>query len=102
VTRKEITNLAQLAGKKVGILTQAGQISVTARLTIGKAGATATYVPLVKFDRIFAALAAGKIDAGALPIDLRFSGEVHYGWNAFPLNEFGTPSVCDLAAFDRL
>jgi ABC-type nitrate/sulfonate/bicarbonate transport system substrate-binding protein len=93
MTRKEITNLAQLAGKKVGVLTETGQTSVTARLTIEKAGATATYVPLVKFDRIFAALAAGQIDAGALPIDLRFSGEAHYGWNAFPLNEFGTPSV---------
>ena len=93
MTRKEITELAQLSGKKVGLLTETGQTSVTARLTIEKAGAQATYVPLVKFDRIYAALAAGEIDAGALPIDLRFSGEARYGWNAFPLNEFGTPSI---------
>jgi hypothetical protein len=38
-------------------------------------------------------LAAGEIDAGALPINLRFSGEARYRWNAFPLNEFGTPSI---------
>jgi ABC-type nitrate/sulfonate/bicarbonate transport system substrate-binding protein len=93
MTRKEITELAQLSGKKVGILTETGQTSATARLTIEQAGASATYLVLGKFDRIFAALAAGAIDAGALPIDLRFSGQVRYGWNAFPLNEFGTPSV---------
>ncbi len=93
MTRKEITQLAQLAGKKVGVLTETGQTSVAARIAVEKAGATASYVPLIKFDRIFAALAAGEIDAGALPIDLRFAGQVRYGWNAFPIHEFGTPSI---------
>jgi hypothetical protein len=93
MTRKEITQLTQLNGKKVGVLSETGQTSVAARITIEKAGAVATYLPLVKFDRIYAALAAGEIDAGALPIDLRFSGEVRYGWNAFPIHEFGTPSI---------
>jgi hypothetical protein len=41
MTRKEITELAQLSGKKVGVLTETGQTSVTARLTIEKAGAKA-------------------------------------------------------------
>ena len=93
MTRKEITQLAQLDGKKVGVLTETGQTSVAARITVEKAGAAATYVPLIKFDRIYAALAAGEIDAGALPIDLRFSGEVQYGWNAFPMYAFDTPSI---------
>lgn len=93
MTRKEITELAQLAGKKVGVLTETGQTSLAARLTIEKEGATATYLPLVKFDRIYAALADGEIDAGALPIDLRFSGQALYGWNAFPINSFDTPSI---------
>lgn len=93
MTRKEITELAQLTGKKVGVLTETGQTSVAARITIEKSGAVATYLPLIKFDRIYAALAAGEIDAGALPIDLRFSGQVRYGWNAFPIDEFGTPSI---------
>ena len=48
---------------------------------------------MIKFDRIYAALAAGEIDAGALPIDLRFSGQVRYGWNAFPIDAFDTPSI---------
>jgi hypothetical protein len=28
-----------------------------------------------------------------LPVDLRFTGEVRYGWNAFPMFSFGTPSI---------
>jgi ABC-type nitrate/sulfonate/bicarbonate transport system substrate-binding protein len=93
MTRKEITDLSQLAGKKVGVLTQTGQTSVAARITVEQAGATATYVPLIRFDRIYAALAAGEVDAGALPIDLRFTGEHRHGWHAFPIHEFGTPSI---------
>ena len=93
MTRKEITELSQLTGKKVGVLTETGQTSVAARITVEKAGATATYVPLIKFDRVYAALASGEIDAGALPIDLRFTGQSRYGWNAFPIHEFGTPSI---------
>ena len=93
MTRPEITGLSQLAGKRVGVLTETGQTSVAARITIEKAGASATYVPLIKFDRIFAALKAGEIDAGALPIDLRFTGEHRYGWHAFAIDEFGTPSI---------
>jgi ABC-type nitrate/sulfonate/bicarbonate transport system substrate-binding protein len=93
MTRKEITELAQLAGKKVGVLTETGQTSVATRITIEKVGANATYLPLVKFDRIYAALADGEIDAGALPIDLRFSGQALHGWNAFPIDAFDAPSI---------
>ncbi len=93
MTRKGITQLNRLAGKKIGVLSETGQTSVAARITVEKAGATATYIPLVKFDRIYAALAAGEIDAGALPIDMRFTGQLRYGWNAFPIHEFGTPSI---------
>ena len=93
MTRKEITQLAQLGGKKVGVLTETGQTSVATRITIEKDGASAIYLPLIKFERIYDALAAGEIDAGALPIDLRFSGQVRYGWNAFPMSSFDTPSI---------
>jgi len=93
MTRKGITQLADLGGKKVGVLTETGQTSVATRITIEKAGATATYLPLIKFDRIYAALASGEIDAGALPIDLRFTGQVRYGWNAFPMDAFDAPSI---------
>jgi ABC-type nitrate/sulfonate/bicarbonate transport system substrate-binding protein len=93
MTRKDITQLAQLGGKKVGILTETGQTSTATRITVEKAGATAIYLPLTTFDRIYAALASGEIDAGALPIDLRFTGEARYGWNAFPMSSFDSPSI---------
>jgi ABC-type nitrate/sulfonate/bicarbonate transport system substrate-binding protein len=93
MTRKEITQLSQLSGRKIGVLTETGQTSVATRITVEKAGANATFLPLITFDRIFAALAAGDIDAGALPVDLRFTGEVRHGWNAFPMFSFGTPSI---------
>jgi ABC-type nitrate/sulfonate/bicarbonate transport system substrate-binding protein len=40
MTRKDITQLTQLNGKKVGVLTETGQTSVAARVTVEKAGAT--------------------------------------------------------------
>jgi ABC-type nitrate/sulfonate/bicarbonate transport system substrate-binding protein len=93
IARKEITELARLGGMKVGILTETGQTSVATRLAIEKAGAVASYVSLIKFERIHAALESGEIDAGVLPIDLRFPGEVRHGWNAFPIDSFDGPSV---------
>jgi len=93
MTQKEITALGQLGGRKVGVLSETGQTSVATRITIEKAGATATYLPLVTFDRIFSALATGEIDAGVLPVDLRFVGASRHGWNAFPIYEFGAPSI---------
>jgi hypothetical protein len=62
-------------------------------MTVQKAGATAIYLPLLKFDRIYSALASGEIDGGALPIDLRFAGQARYGWNAFPMDSLDGPSI---------
>ena len=45
MTRKEITQLAQLAGKKVGVLTETGQTSVAARITVEKVGPPRTTCP---------------------------------------------------------
>jgi ABC-type nitrate/sulfonate/bicarbonate transport system substrate-binding protein len=93
MTRPGIDDLAKLDGKKVGLVTETGQTSVAARLAIEKAGANATYVTLQTFDNVYAAFAAGEVDAGALPVDLRLKGREQHGWNLFALNEFDTPSV---------
>ena len=96
-SRRELTTLGQLAGKRVGVLSDAysGQAGVRTRLTVESAGATATHVGLGTFQNIFAALAKGDIDAGVLPIHMRFSGERQHGWNVFELTGFGAdvPSV---------
>ena len=93
--KHEITSLSQLDGKTVGVLTDAysGQSGVITRLAIEKAGATANFVGLGTFENIYAALVAGRIEAGALPSDYRFVGQQQYGWNVFDTEEFGVPSI---------
>jgi ABC-type nitrate/sulfonate/bicarbonate transport system substrate-binding protein len=95
MTRREFTGLQQLDGRKVGVLTNAtsGQAGINTRLAIERAGATARYLGLGTFQKIYAALAAGEIDAGALPVDLRFLGETEHGWHAFPSAGLGLPSI---------
>lgn len=95
MTRREFTSLQQLEGRKVGVLTNAisGQAGINTRLAIEQAGARATYVGLGTFQNIYASLAAREIDAGALPVDLRFLGEAEHGWHAFPSAGLGLPSI---------
>jgi hypothetical protein len=94
--RPELKSLAELDGKRVGVLSDAtsGQTGINARLTIEKAGATAHYVGLGGYGNIYKALIAGEIDAGPLPLHLRFAGERLYGWTIFSLAFGGAiPSV---------
>lgn len=94
--RPELKSLAELHGKRVGVLSDAtsGQTGINARLTLEKAGATATYVGLGGYGNIYKALIAGEIDAGPLPLHLRFAGERQYRWNIFSLAFGGAiPSV---------
>jgi ABC-type nitrate/sulfonate/bicarbonate transport system substrate-binding protein len=91
--RPGITTLDELAGRKVGVLTDAwsGQAGVIVRRAIERAGARATYLGLGTYRGIHAALAAGEIDAGALPIDVRFVGDGTEGWTMFEASAL--PSV---------
>jgi ABC-type nitrate/sulfonate/bicarbonate transport system substrate-binding protein len=96
-SQRELTTLAQLSGKRVGVLSDAtsGQTGVRTRLTVEQGGATATYVGLGNFQNIYNAIAKGEIDAGALPIHMRFPGERQHGWNIFEMIGFAgdVPSV---------
>jgi hypothetical protein len=95
MTNPTITKLEQLRSKKVGVLTDAysGQTGVIARLAAERAGAAATYVGLGTYRNIFAALAAGDIDAGALPIDFQFLGESQRRWNCFETRSLDVPAI---------
>jgi len=100
VARPEIETLGQLTGRKVGILTDAysGQAGVVVRHAIEQAGAAAIYVGLGTYRNIDAALLAGKIDAGALPLDIRFARQHQRGWNSFAV---GADMPCILATTRR-
>ena len=94
--RPGLTTLAELNGKRVGVLSDAtsGQTGINARLTIEQAGATAIYVGLGGYGNIYKALATGDIDAGPLPLHLRFAGERQYSWKTLGLAFGGAiPSV---------
>jgi ABC-type nitrate/sulfonate/bicarbonate transport system substrate-binding protein len=95
MTQPEITDLSQLEGKKVGVLTDAwsGQTGVVTRKAVEAGGATAEYVGLGSYANIFAALAEGQVAAGALQIDGRYIGQKRFGWNAFPTSSLGMTSV---------
>jgi hypothetical protein len=95
MTAPRITRLDQLRGKKVGVLTDAysGQTGVIVRLAAERAGAAATYVGLGTYRNIFAALAAGDIDAGALPIDFQFLVQSQHRWNCFETRSLHVPAI---------
>ncbi len=93
LAKAAITSLDQLAGKRIGILTDAysGQAGVIVRRAVERAGASATYVRLGTYRNIHAALAAGDVDAGAFPVDFCFLQQE--GWTCFEVPPMEVPSI---------
>jgi len=87
VVRRGITEPGQLNGGRYGVLTEAGQTGLRARALLRGWGITATLVPLGTFPKIYAALAAGEIDAGALSDEYRIAGQRKFGFNALPVED---------------
>jgi ABC-type nitrate/sulfonate/bicarbonate transport system substrate-binding protein len=71
---------AELGGKRIGVLTETGQVAIVVRAALRMWGVEATLVPLETFGKTYAALAAGQIDAGALAVDYRFLGPREHGF----------------------
>ena len=88
LARQGIAEPAQLEGKRIGVLTETGQTTIGVRVALRKWGVNATLVPLGTFGKIYAAVGAGEVDAGALPLDYRFLGP-----REFKLNVIETPSA---------
>ena len=95
MTQPDVTDLRQIDGGKVGVLTDAyrGQTGVITRRTLEAQNIEAEFVGLGTYRNIYAALADRTIDAAALPIELRFAGAREHGWNAFDTLPYGLPSV---------
>jgi ABC-type nitrate/sulfonate/bicarbonate transport system substrate-binding protein len=85
--RPEISDRSQLDGRRLGVLTDAGQVAISVRSALRTWGISATLVPLGTFGAIYAALASGEIDAGAFTVDYRFLGPRELG-----LRVLDTPS----------
>jgi ABC-type nitrate/sulfonate/bicarbonate transport system substrate-binding protein len=91
----DVGALGQLEGRSVGVLTDAysGQTGVIVRRAIETAGANARYVGLGTYRKIHAALAAGEIDAAALPVDFRFLAQPRCGQTTYTACRMGVPSI---------
>ena len=80
--RHDINRPEQLAGARIGALDAAGQYGRAVGAMLQKWGVSASLVSLGSFQAIYKALGKGEVEAGYLPVDLRFLGENEFGWNA--------------------
>jgi ABC-type nitrate/sulfonate/bicarbonate transport system substrate-binding protein len=74
------------------------------QVLLKKWGVSATVVSLGSFQAIYTALGVGEIDAGYLPVDLRFLGQNEFGWNAIqglPVGAGGIVTTRRLIASNR-
>jgi ABC-type nitrate/sulfonate/bicarbonate transport system substrate-binding protein len=104
MAKRGITKLQQLANARIGGVDAAGQFGRAVRLLLEKADVSATVVSLGSFQAIYKALGAGEIDAGYLPVDLRFVGENEFGFNAIaalPVGAGGIVTTRRLIAANR-
>ncbi len=67
---------------RVGVLSEAGQTGHSARQVLARWDRhPVELVPLGTYPKVYAALAAGEIDAGVLTADYRLAGEVAHGFH---------------------
>ena len=82
MARRGITRPAQLANARIGGVDAKGQFGQAVAALLDQWGVSATVVSLGSFRAIYQALGTEEIDAGYLPVDLRFLGENQLGLNA--------------------
>jgi ABC-type nitrate/sulfonate/bicarbonate transport system substrate-binding protein len=104
MARRGITRPEQLANARIGGVDATGQFGRAVQVLLRKWGVQATVVSLGSFQAIYKALGTGEIDAGYLPVDLRFLGENEFGLNAIvglPVGAGGIVTTRRLIASDR-
>ena len=79
LTHPDISDPRQLNHKRLGVLTDTGQVAISVRSALQAWGVSATLVPLGTFGAIYAALGSKEIDAGAFTADYRFVGPRELG-----------------------
>jgi ABC-type nitrate/sulfonate/bicarbonate transport system substrate-binding protein len=100
VARQGVTEPAHLRGGRIGVLSETGQLAISARAMLREWGITATLVPLGTLPKIDAALRAQDIDAGMLTEEYHLAAQRALGLTAFPIPATGLPPV--LATTRRL
>jgi len=93
MAKRGVSKPEQLAGARIGVLTEAGQSGVVIRLMLKKLKITASLVSLGTYQNICAALISGEVDAAYLPIDFCLYGQRDHGWTAVWPGAIGTPPI---------
>jgi ABC-type nitrate/sulfonate/bicarbonate transport system substrate-binding protein len=104
MARRDITKPAQLANTRIGGVDATGQFGRAVQALLANWGVSAMVVSLGSFQAIYKALGTGEIDAGYLPVDLRFLGENEFGLNAIiglPVGAGGIVTTRRLIAANR-
>jgi ABC-type nitrate/sulfonate/bicarbonate transport system substrate-binding protein len=104
MARRDITKPEQLANTRIGGVDATGQFGRAIQVLLQKWGVPATVVSLGSFQAIYKALGTGEIDAGYLPVDLRFLGENEFGLNSIvglPVGAGGIVTTRRLIAANR-
>ena len=104
MARRAIKTPEQLANTRIGGVDAKGQFGQAVRALLDSWGVPANVVSLGSFHAVYNALASGEIDAGYLPVDLRFLGENELGLNAIaglPVGAGGIVTTRRLIAANR-
>jgi ABC-type nitrate/sulfonate/bicarbonate transport system substrate-binding protein len=104
MARRGITKPEQLANARIGGVDATGQFGQAVQALLDQWGVSATVVSLGSFRAIYKALGTEEIDAGYLPVDLRFLGENQLGLNAIaglPVGAGGIVTTRRLIAANR-
>lgn len=99
MARREITKPEQLAGARIGAVDAKGAFGTAIAPWLQQSGVSASVVSLGSFQAIYAALAAGTVDAGYLPVDLRYRGQNEFGWNVLHALPTGLGGVATTRRF---
>jgi len=84
VAHRDIKEPADLASKRIGVLSEAGQFAVATQLMLQQWGVNATLVRLGSFQNIYVELKTGSIDAAYFTVDYRIRAERELQVNVFP------------------
>ena len=99
MSRREITKPEQLAGARIGAVDAKGAFGRAIGPWLQQSGVSASIVSLGSFRAVYAALGAGTVDAGYLPVDLRFRGQNEFGWNVLHTLPTGSGGVVTTRRF---
>ena len=91
IARQDVTEPAHLREGRIGVLSETGQLAMSARAMLREWGITATLVPLGTLPKIYAALRAQDIDAGMLTEEYHRAAQRAPASPRFPSQRPGCP-----------